>query len=578
MASPRRPVRPLLSLQATAIVILTVVVGAWTWRSMTTFQAEVLAPRQSIEGARRAGRTIMTGPYLYLATEDPRYVEDTQDAMRALRAHLGTLGTVARVPNKRVNESKAALTLIEESTGLLWEASPDADLSGALENLARGTAVLDLALSSIEARVEGGISARYDLALQGVLVAWGAMLVAVLGTGVLARRRDGVNEQREARRLRQLNVELAGSLGDAARPSGDDAPPPEVLAVSGADALVQSARDVVAALGSLRETNARIRRSSSFTQDLLDALLMAENEAEVLGTATRAARVAYSDADYQLLLVTAGEEPLLQAFDGAHDAACRVDLAERCPALRQGRTLHHGLGEGIVRCPHLKEGAGCVTCAPVHLAGRAEAVSQLAGYDPSVTLLDDLESLGLALAARLGVVRSLARSERDAATDPLTRLPNRRLFSERIGNLDRGETQYTLLVADIDHFKRLNDEHGHDVGDQCLEIFADVLRDACRASDLPCRYGGEEFVVLLPDVGMRAGLAVAMRIRSLLRDAGRRAPVPFTVSMGVASKPDHGENGEVVLRAADAAMYDAKESGRDQVIPAHLSTPYAAEA
>ena len=310
---------------------------------------------------------------------------------------------------------------------------------------------------------------------------------------------------------------------------------------------------------------------------LMDALAMAESEVEVVSTASRAARVAYPDASYQLLRIE-GDYALLRPVDAMPEPACAVDGAERCPAVRKGRTLHHGIGQGIVRCPHLAEDSGCVTCAPVLLNGHAYGVSQLAGYIPSQTGLDDLESLGLALAARLGVVRSLAASEREASTDPLTGLANRRRFTERLADLDRNGSHYCLIVADIDHFKAINDRHGHDVGDRCLQIFAQVLRDACRNSYLPCRHGGEEFVAVLPDAGMRAGLAVAMRIRALLREAGRKAPTPFTVSMGVAAHPNHGDQGDRVLRAADAAMYDAKESGRDQVIPAHLALDVEASA
>jgi diguanylate cyclase (GGDEF)-like protein len=138
--------------------------------------------------------------------------------------------------------------------------------------------------------------------------------------------------------------------------------------------------------------------------------------------------------------------------------------------------------------------------------------------------------------------------------------------------LDKAGIGYTLVMADLDHFKQLNDQFGHDVGDQCLEIFSQVLKDACRGSDLPCRLGGEEFVLVLPGVGVKAGLAVALRVRSYLARAAAQGPAPFTVSLGVASSPDHGTSADAVLRAADAALFDAKEAGRDQVVPARMQT------
>ena len=157
-------------------------------------------------------------------------------------------------------------------------------------------------------------------------------------------------------------------------------------------------------------------------------------------------------------------------------------------------------------------------------------------------------------------------------TDHLTGLANRRLYEQRVSDLDAAGIPYCLVMADLDHFKALNDRYGHDVGDRCLEIFSDVVKDACRDSDLPCRLGGEEFVMVLPGVGVKAGLSVAMRIRAYLADAVNHSPAPYTVSLGVAARPEHGNSAEAVLRAADAALYDAKEAGRNQVVPARMHT------
>lgn len=569
MAAKRRRVRPLLLLQATALVVLSVVVAAFAWQATSTYQAEVQAPRLLLEKARAAGRTVGTRPYLHLATGEPAYAEQTQAGITGLRAHLQALSSLRVLPRKPLQVSEEALLVIEESVAIILTAGPEADLSSALEGLARGTAALDTALSTLEARVEDGISDRYRTALERLLVVWVAMLVVVLVTALISARRDRANQDSEALLLRQLERELARTLEQAAAPASADDPPPEVprISVGGVEALVAASRKVVAALTNLRQANERIQRSSSFTRDLIDALAMAETESEVLATCARAARAAYPEAGYQLLL-SSFEDGALGAFDEEPAPACAVKNVEDCPAIRKGSTLHSTTQEGLVRCPKLLDGAGCVTCSPVLMDGGTIGVSQLGGYDPDLTQLDDLEALGLALAARLGVVRSLAQSEEQAVTDHLTKLANRRLLSDRLTALDRADRPYTVIVADLDHFKAINDQHGHEVGDRCLELFAKVLRDASRGSDIPCRYGGEEFVILLPEVGMRAGLSVAMRIRIMLRDAMRTAEVPFTVSMGIATRPEHGTSHEDIMRAADGALYDAKESGRDQVIPA----------
>ncbi len=569
MAAKRRRVRPLLLLQATSLVVLSVVVAAFAWQATSTYQAEVQAPRALLEKARAAGRAVGTRPYLHLATGEPVYAEQTQAGITSLRAQLAALSSLRVLPKKPLQVSDEALLVIEESVAIILTAGPDADLSSALEGLARGTAALDTALSTLEARVEEGISDRYRTALERLLVVWVAMLVVVLVTALISARRDRANQDNEALLLRQLERELARALEQAAAPANVDDPPPEVprISIGGVETLVSASRKVVAALAELRESHQRIQRSSSFTRDLVDALAMAETESEVLSTCARAARAAYPEAGYQLLL-SSYEDGTLSPFDESPAAACSIKNLEDCPAIRKGATLHSTTDEGLVRCPKLLDGAGCVSCSPVLMGGGTLGVSQLGGYDPKLTQLDDLEALGLALAARLGVVRSLAQSEEQAVTDHLTKLANRRLLSDRLTALDRADRPYTLIVADLDHFKAINDQHGHETGDRCLELFAKVLRDASRGSDVPCRYGGEEFVILLPEVGMRAGLSVAMRIRIMLRDAMRSAEVPFTVSMGIATRPEHGNSHEDIMRAADGALGDAKESGRDQVIPA----------
>lgn len=569
MAAKRRHVRPLLILQALSLVVLSVVVAAFAWQGTSTYQAEVQAPRMLLGKARAAGRVVGTRPYLHLATGDVLYAEQAQAGITSLRAQLSALTSLHVLPKKPLQVSDEALRVIEESVAHILTAEPEADLSGALEGLARGTAALDTSLSTLEARIEEGINDRYRTALERLLLVWVAMLVVVLVTALISVRRDRANADDQQRLLRQLDRELARVLEEAASPAAPDAPVPDVprITFGGVESLVASSRKVVAALADLRQQNERIQRSSSFTRNLIDALAMAETETEVLATCARAARSAYPEAGYQLLLSNF-EDGAMRAFDESPEPACTIKTVEDCPAIRKGSTLHSTTGDGLVRCPKLLDGAGCVSCSPVLMGGGTLGVSQLGGYDPKLTQLDDLEALGLALAARLGVVRSLAQSEEQAVTDHLTKLANRRLLSDRLAALDRADRPYTVIVADLDHFKAINDQHGHEAGDRCLELFAKILRDASRGSDVPCRYGGEEFVILLPEVGMRAGLSVAMRIRIMLRDAIRTAEVPFTVSMGIATRPEHGESHEDIMRAADAALYDAKESGRDQVIPA----------
>jgi diguanylate cyclase (GGDEF)-like protein len=161
--------------------------------------------------------------------------------------------------------------------------------------------------------------------------------------------------------------------------------------------------------------------------------------------------------------------------------------------------------------------------------------------------------------------------ERLSVTDQLTGLYNRRRLSEVLANevlrSRRHQHAFSLLVMDVDNFKKFNDAHGHLAGDRVLASVADVLRETTREIDTPARYGGEEFVVVLPETDMEAAVEVAERIRLLLAsrifEGGR-----VTISIGVAEFPEHGSDPEALIAAADAALYRAKDEGRNRVMRA----------
>jgi diguanylate cyclase (GGDEF)-like protein len=132
---------------------------------------------------------------------------------------------------------------------------------------------------------------------------------------------------------------------------------------------------------------------------------------------------------------------------------------------------------------------------------------------------------------------------------------------------DRQGRTMCLALMDLDHFKKTNDTHGHAAGDEALRTFVAVCRAECRATDVLARFGGEEFVLLLPDAGADEARAVVERIRANL--AGRTmwhagASFTITVSAGVSERAP-GENLETLVRRADAALYAAKDAGRDRV-------------
>jgi len=157
-----------------------------------------------------------------------------------------------------------------------------------------------------------------------------------------------------------------------------------------------------------------------------------------------------------------------------------------------------------------------------------------------------------------------------ARSDPLTGLPNRRGFRElldlELERARRGRTPMSVLAGDLDHFKEVNDRAGHHVGDAVLQQVAALLREGVRQIDLPARIGGEEFAVILPGSDAQAAFAVAERLRCRLRDAFAGASVPITISFGIATHPAHAETAASLVRAADEALYGAKESGRNRTV------------
>lgn len=162
-----------------------------------------------------------------------------------------------------------------------------------------------------------------------------------------------------------------------------------------------------------------------------------------------------------------------------------------------------------------------------------------------------------------------------ALTDPLTGLHNRRYLTRHLAALFAGEAvsgkRLAFLIIDADHFKRVNDIYGHDIGDEVLREFARRLTDNVRGIDLACRFGGEEFVVVMPDTDISLACTVAERLRQSVEAtpfAISRPPgeVNVTVSIGIAGSEGLGDSPEALLRRADQALYRAKRDGRNRVV------------
>lgn len=159
-------------------------------------------------------------------------------------------------------------------------------------------------------------------------------------------------------------------------------------------------------------------------------------------------------------------------------------------------------------------------------------------------------------------------------TDEMTKLFNHRYFkytfNREIQRSERLEAKFSLLIVDIDHFKKVNDSYGHQTGDQVLKVVANVLKNSCRTTDIVARYGGEEFAVILVDTDRTGAVGVAERIRSQIEkkivETEKHGPITVTASIGIAVYPHHGKDEFNMIEAADTALYEAKKKGRNRTV------------
>lgn len=177
--------------------------------------------------------------------------------------------------------------------------------------------------------------------------------------------------------------------------------------------------------------------------------------------------------------------------------------------------------------------------------------------------------------------------QHQSVRDPLTQLYNRRYlvesFERELARARRNQVYIGVVLIDIDHFKRYNDTYGHDGGDALLREFGSFFKNQCRREDIACRYGGEEFVMVMPGIDEQDLLNRCEDIRNktkLLKIEHRGQKLgTITISIGAALFPMHGESPDSLINAADTAMYAAKHRGRDQVVLGQksLSEPMADE-
>jgi len=267
---------------------------------------------------------------------------------------------------------------------------------------------------------------------------------------------------------------------------------------------------------------------------------------------------------------------------GAGEPLSETINPNACWALKRGKPhLNRAEGEKLC-CAHHAHDGWTVLEIPMIARGEIVGLMQLfaRGADAearlgTVTGLGSALADGMSLALANMALREKLRNQ--ALRDPLTGLYNRRFMEDSLQRFvrlaDREQREISLLMVDLDHFKRLNDEHGHAFGDQVLRETASTLLGALRETDIVCRYGGEELVVILPDCPLERAADKAEFLRLRIEELSNTHGTEISASFGVASLPHTSQSVTDLLSAADAALYRAKQGGRNQVVKAPLR-PY----
>lgn len=348
--------------------------------------------------------------------------------------------------------------------------------------------------------------------------------------------------------------------------------------------------DRKASAGQLEQHTAEIMQLNELGSMLQTCL----NAEEAYDTVTRYAEKLFPDENGAVFQFRASRN-LLEAVS-LWDKSSSIDkafLPEECLALRLGRVHRIDDANSGPLCPHIHkpESVGYSLCIPMMAQGETIGVFHLEGAHAKTGLQEgarkqwttEKQQFAVAVAEHVSLALSNMKLRETlhnlSIRDPLTGLFNRRYMEESLERellkAKRYDRPLGVIMIDIDHFKRFNDTYGHEAGDQVLRELGVFLQNHIRLTDIPCRFGGEEFTLILPEADMMFTQQRAEQIRlgvvAIRVSIQGQTLAEITISQGVAVFPGNGQTGEELLRAADEALYRAKQQGRNQVALAKSS-------
>jgi diguanylate cyclase (GGDEF)-like protein/PAS domain S-box-containing protein len=340
------------------------------------------------------------------------------------------------------------------------------------------------------------------------------------------------------------------------------------------------------------ELAATVRQLESFRRDgealsrMAELLQSCTQRVEAYAIVRETGAQLFPDSSGSLFIYRESRDALEHVAMWGNGRALQTTMApDECWALRLGAP-HFVTRKGTVRCHHASEDGQSYACMPVQGQGQILGLLTIAlEVSPrSMRPARDAEQRLRAMADRVGPALAnlkLRDALREMALrDGLTGMYNRRYLEDALNRelhrAERSGKHVSVLMIDIDHFKRFNDKYGHDAGDFVLGEVARAIARSIRPSDIACRYGGEELVLVLPEADLECAHERAEELRRAIRDTklthlGQSLPTP-SASFGIAVYPANGAQPIELLKAADQALYRAKQEGRDRVCAAAGAT------
>ncbi|MGA9378091.1 MAG: sensor domain-containing diguanylate cyclase [Phormidium sp.] len=284
------------------------------------------------------------------------------------------------------------------------------------------------------------------------------------------------------------------------------------------------------------------------------------------------------------VFVISNSKQLVSAVASWGDASATTEMLftpNECWGLRRGRSHLMESSHSAINCKHSRHNSPNVEsfCVPMMAQGEALGILYLSATETGI-LTQSKRELAITVAEQIALsfanLKLHEALQQQSIRDSLTGLFNRRYLEEslerEISRAERKQQNLGIIMLDVDHFKQFNDTFGHDAGDTLLRELGIFIKKNIRGSDIACRFGGEELILILPEVSLEVTVQRAEQIREGIKHLNLHSRHQqlgtITLSLGVANFPQHGMTSEMVIQAADSALYQAKAQGRDRVIVA----------